>query len=264
MRMPWRIIFSSLGLLLIGMIGLAAVSYFSYPDSLPRSAQRRAIGNAVTAEDRQIDELGAPDRIRSEADAAAYVEALVKRWDPRETNPHLTEFEERLAQAEYAAVSDPKKLISESQVAKTFNRLMDEWEMPLWTRVSVPELHAFRIQYASLIYPRSVAQLADGFIAPGCRPTEALLLLHLLNSNGGLPPQIRDQVRETRFPWSLLKRARPTSELPVESGLHPEPLTPESRQRHKYITCRRAYFASHAEITFEAEVSEIFSQLGIH
>src|SRR3989454_107556 len=268
MRTPWRLVGLSLGFLLIASVICAVVLpyliHLIYPDSLPRTALAQAIGYAVIPEDRQVDELGTSGHIRTEADARAYVKALVERWDPNERSPHLTEFEERLAQAEYLAVRDSKKLIPESQVAKTFNRLMDEWEMPSWTRVSVPELHAFRIQYASLIYPRSVAQLADGFIAPGCRPTEALLLLHLLNSNGGLPPQIRDQVRETRFPWSLLKRARPTSELPVESGLHPEPLTPESRQRHKYITCRRAYFASHAEITFEAEVSEIFSQLGIH
>ena len=277
MRTHWRI-FPFLGLFLVGMICLAAVPYFHhlvYPDSLPRSAVRRAIGYAAISEDRQavipldrqIDELGVPDHIRTEADARAYVEALVKRWWGNETNPSLAEFEERLTQAEYAAVRDPKKLIPESQVAKTFNRLMDEWGMPLWTRISVPELHAFKISYTLTVYPRSVARLPDESIAPSCRPTEALLLLHLLDSNGGVPLQIRERVRETRFPWNLLKRlrwSRPTLEPPVEYGLHPEPLTPESRQRGEYIICQRRYFASHPEITFDREVSEIFSELGIH
>jgi hypothetical protein len=284
MRIRWRIICPSLGLLLIGMIGMAAVPYWNhywnhlmYPDALSRDdmtralthTPRQAIGYAVFPVDRQNDELGAPDHIRTEADARAYIEALVKRWGPDETKySHLTELKGRLAQAEYSAVRDPERLISESQVAKTFNRLMDEWEMPGWTRISVPELHAFRIQYASVIYPRSVARLPDGSIAPGCRPTEALLLFDFLNFNGGVPPRIREQVRESRFPWSLLKRlkwSRPTPEPPVEyGGPHPEPLTPESRQRGKYWTCRSRYFASHPEITFEGEVSDLFSQLGIH
>jgi len=269
MRIRWRIILFCLGLLLIGIIGLAAVPYLNhlvYPDSLSKSAVRDAIGYAVIPQDRRIDELGAPEQIHTETDAKSYVEALIERWDPNETNPHLAEFEDRLAQAEYAAVRNPEKLILESQVANTFNRIMDDWGMPSWTRVSVPELHAFRITYASRVYPRSVARLPDESIAPSCRPTEALLLLHILDFTGGIPPNIRERVRETRFPWNLLKRlkwSRPV-QPPVEYGLHPEPQTPESRQRGEYAICRRAHFASHPATSFESEVSTIFSQLGIH
>src|SRR6267378_380401 len=270
MRTPWRLVGLSLGfLLIVGVICAVALRYLIhliYPDSLPRTALTEAIGYAVP-EDRQVDELGAPDHIRTEADARAYVEALVKRWDPRETNPHLAEFEERLAQAEYVDVRDPKKLIPESKVAKTFNQLMDEWEMPSWTRVPMAELHAFRTTYASAVYPRSVARLADRSIAPGCRPTEALFLLHILDFTGGIPPNIREQVRESRFPWSLLKRlrwSRPV-ERPIEYGLHPEYTpTPETLQSHKYLRLRNEYLASHTAFTFESEVSDIFSQLGIH
>jgi hypothetical protein len=222
-----------LGLLLLGIIVVVAVPYLNhflvYPDSLSRSEATVAAqvgGYAAIPEDRQIDELGAPERIRTEADARVYVEALVKRWDPNETNPHLDEFEERLAQAEYAAVRDPNKLIPESQVAKTFNRLMDEWEMPAWTRVSVPELHALRLTYVLSVYPRSVARLPDKSIAPSCRPTEALFLLHMLDFRG---------------------------------GAH----TRESPQRNEYIGLRHKYFASHPAIV-ESEVNDIFSQLGIH
>jgi hypothetical protein len=256
MRIRWRIVFSSLALLLVGFVVVVVVPYFNhavYPDSLSRSALMGAVGYAVIPEDRQIDELGAPGHIRAEADARAYVEALVKRWDPNETNPHLDEFEERLAQAEYAAVRDPNKLIPESQVAKTFNRLMDEWEMPAWTRVAMPELHAFRISYVLTVYPRSVVRLPDKSIAPSCRPTEALFLLHMLDSRGGIPPEIREEVRASRFPWSILKRV----------SLHPANTpTPQNLQRDEYIGLRRKYFANHPT-SFESEVSDIFSQLGI-
>jgi len=271
MRTPWRLVGLSLGFLLIASVICAVVLpyliHLIYPDSLPRTALAQAIGYAVIPEDRQVDELGTSGHIRTEADARAYVKALVERWDPRETSPHLAEFEERLAQAEYLAVRDSKKLIPESQVAKTFNRLMDEWEMPSWTRVSMPELNAFRTAYASTVYPRSVARLADGSIAPGCRPTEALFLVHILDFTGGIPPNIREQVRESRFPWNLLKRlrwSRPV-ERPDEYGLHPAyTQTPETLQRHKYLRLRNEYLASHPTITFESQVSDIFSQLRIH
>lgn len=266
MRTFWRVIFAFLGLFLVGMIGVAAVPYLHhlvYPDSLPRSALKRSIGYAATPDLRQIDELGDPAHIQTKADARAYIEALVKRWGAHETNyPDLTD---RLARAEYAAVRNPERLIPESQVAKTFNRLMDEWGMPLWTRISVPELHAFRINYALTVYPRSVARLPDESIAPSCRPTEALFLLHMLDFTEGIPPDIREEVRESNFPWSILKRlkwSRP--ERPIEPGLHPAyTSTPENLHRNEYIGLRRKYFATHPAISFETEVADIFSQFGI-
>lgn len=263
MRTLWRILLPFLGLLLVGVIAVAAVPYFHhlvYPDSLPRSASKGSIGYAATPDLRQIDELGDPGHIQTEADARAYIETLVKRWGPKETNyPDLID---RLARAEYAAVRNPARLIPESQVAKAFNLLMDKWEMPSWTRISVPELHAFRISYALTVYPRSVARLPDQSIAPSCRPSEALFLLHMLDFREGIPPNIREEVRESNFPWSILKRlkwSRP--EQPIEPGLHPAytPTAEDSRQRVEYTTCRRKYFATHPE----SELKDIFSQFGI-
>src|SRR5260370_33814343 len=108
--------------------------------------------------------------------------------------------------------------------------------------------------------------LAEGCIADGCGPVQALFLVHFVDLRGGVPAEIQEKVREARFPWRLLKRlrwSRPAME-PVEYGLHPAPLNPDSRQRHEYITCRHAYFASHPATSFESEVGDILSQLGIH
>src|SRR6266853_3591275 len=255
MRHPWRIIFPFLGLFLVGVIGVAAVPYLHhlvYPDSLPRSALKGSIGYAATPDLRQIDELGDPSHIQTEADARAYIEALVKRWGPRETTyPDLTD---RLARAEYAAARNPERLIPESQIAETFNRLMDEWEMPSWTRISVPELHAFRIRYALTVYPRSVARLPDESIAPSCRPTEALFLLHMLDSNEGIASYIRDSVRESHFPWNVLKRLKlwhPAAIPILQPGLHPAPPSPDASKVLEYETLRRRYFASHPDATFD-------------
>jgi len=222
MQIRWRIAVPLLGVLLLGIIVLVAVPYLNYL-VYPGSRFTVKDASAIIREDRQVDELGS--HIRTEADAKAYVEALMKRWAPRETIP--TEYEERLARAEYAAVHNPEKLIPESQVANAFTRLMDKWGMPAWTHVSVPELHALRVSYASTVYPKSVPRLPDETIAPSCRPTEALFLLHMLDARKGLP-QGQD-----------------------------------NRQRNEYINLRRKYFASHPELTFDKEVSDIFSELGI-
>jgi len=278
MRTTWRVVGLSLGfLLIVGVICAVALPYLNhlmYPDALSRDdltralthGPRQAIGYAVFPVDRQIDELGAPDHIRAEADARAYVDAFVKRWDPKETNAHLSEFEERLARAEYAAVRNPEKRIPESQIAKTFNGLMDEWQMPGWAHISVAELHAFRIPYALAVYPRSVARLPDESIAPSCRPTEALFLLHMLDSNEGIASYIRDYVRESHFPWNVLKRLKlwhPTAIPIVQPGLHLAPPSPDGSKRLEYETLRRRYFASHPDATFDRTMNELFAQLGI-
>jgi hypothetical protein len=120
------------------------------------------------------------------------------------------------------------------------------------------------LPYAIIIYPNSVARLPDQSIAPGCRPTEALFLLYLLNSKGGIPPELREQVRDSHFPWSLLKRirsARPAPK-PIEPGLHPARQTPELRQEVAYMTFQRKYSASHP-VSFENVVNDVFAQLGI-
>ena len=280
MRIRWRIILLCLGLLLVGIIGVAvAVPYLhhlKHPAGLSQDDLTRALTHAppktpsaYLEPDRRLDELGRSDHIRTEADAKAYVGAFWERWDPKETNPHLAEFEERLARAEYAAVRNPHKLIPESRVVKTFNKLMDEWQMPSWTRISVPELHVFRFNPATALYPQSVARLPDQSIAPSCRPTEAVLLIFLLGYGGGnvaTLPEIREQlrIRNSHFPWSFLRQVKELFSTPDIPSVAFPPSTPPERERREaqYMACRDKYFASHP-ISFDAVVNEVFAQLGI-
>jgi hypothetical protein len=285
MRTYWRVtlVVGPLLIILAFLAALPRLHRLVYSEALPPSAVERTmermrptfdahgpqqttqqssdIGYALIPVDRQIDDLGVPERIRTEADALAYVEILVKRWGPSPKElPDLAEFEQRLARAEYAAVRNPEKRIPESQVAKVFNQLMDEWQMPRWTRISVSELHVFRWHYATAIYPRSVLRLPDESIAPNCRPTEALLLLHFLTTEGSVPPAMRKIARDSTFPWTFLKYLEPSSwrnppENPPESGLGPKYM--------EFSNCRDKYFASHPAVTFENLVNHSFAQLGI-
>lgn len=263
---------SLVGLLLISVVAVPYLHHLKYPAGLSQDDLTRALTHAPAEipfayleMDRRIDELGSPDRIRTEANAKAYVEALWKRWgySPNETYPHLAVFEEQLAHAEYAVVRDPSKLIPESKVVKTFNKLMDEWQTPSWTRISVSELHAFRFTPATTIYPRSVARLPDQTIAPSCRPTEALILLYLLDYDAAMLPEIREQVRNSRFPWSFLKQTRELVSKPSVSAEFP-PRTPPEREKREaqYMSYRDKYFASHP-FSLDAAADEIFAQLGI-
>ena len=167
MRFP-RFVPVVLGFLLIG-VSVSYLHHFIYPDALSKNDLTRAqlprvelrleakrIGVvARNPLDQRIDELAA--HVQTEGDAKAYVEVLVKRWGPEEA-PHLPEFEERLARAEYLGVHNPEKPTPESQVAQVFNRIRDERQMPGWTRISAPELHEFRFADATIIYPKSVAE----------------------------------------------------------------------------------------------------------
>lgn len=272
MLIRWRVVGLSLISVLIVLL-VAAVFIIPYlhglffiTADLPPSELAR-IGHpvhAVLREDQQIDQFGA--RIQTEANAKAYVGALVKRWLP-EANPQLAEFEDRLARAEYAAVRDPNKLIPEVRIADTFNKLLDEWGLSSWPRVTIPELHALRLLYAPTNYPDSVARLPNESIAPRCRPTEALFLLYALDSNGGTPPEIRKQVRDSRFPWSLLQQTKEllsrTYYRPITAGLYPRPWTAEGAIQYAYYrNFRDKYFATHP-LNFAATANEIFAHLGI-
>lgn len=224
---------------------------------------------------RKTDALGAAENIRTEADAEAYVEALVERWGKHPTQDipgfeftgNWTGFKDGLAQAEFAAVRDPQKLILEAKVAETFNHFMDEWQMPAWTHASVEELHAMRVNYSYSIYPKSVVRLSDKSVwsvAPGCRPTEALLLLNVLNSDAGVPCECRKELRERHFPWIFLKRLE--WPLPPDSAYLWRTGLPGSNVLSwmRYRMCQESYLRAHPEAAnFQAVAKKTFSQLGI-
>ena len=250
---------------------LPYVNRLVYPTLPPLSKEIEIPANpSVLPDYRDSDNLGAADRIRSEPDARAYVEALVKVWGPHGNElPGLPQFEDRLARAEYAAVRDPQKRIPEFLVAKTFNELVNLWGALKSSRVTVEELHAFRIIASSFHYSRSVARLADGSVGPDCRPTEALVLLNLLDSGGGIQPWLRERVRNRHWPWKFLMRyewRRPRK--PTKPGLRPlngsDPAFEQGlQQRVKFDLARRWYLTNHPAFSFVSLVSDLFGQLGI-
>ena len=175
--------------IVVGAVAVFLLPYLhhrAYPDTLvPRN--RTETRGYASLEDARIDDLGSADRIRSEADALAYIQAL----RPQMLTPLSNFDEDRLARAEYAAIRDPQKRIPESLVVNRFNALVDELSAPASSHVTVEELHVFRAVFFCLRYPRAAAPLPDGSLPRDFRPAEAFYLLDQLTLNGGVPRSFR-------------------------------------------------------------------------
>lgn len=212
--------------------------------------------------DRRIDELGLEDRIRSDADAEAYVGALIDKFGlDKEWFSKLSVFRLRLAHEEYLAISDSSKRVSEASVRVAFNSLMDEWNTPAWTRISsVDELHVFRIVMSLVANPGSVSRLPDGSVASTCRPVEAVYLMSMLDSQRGIPPQLREKLRNPEWLASIPKKLQ-MANIP---SIHTAPLiSGDTKRAIEYMAARSKYFASRSDQEIIKQIDKVLSALAI-
>ena len=213
--------------------------------------------------DRRIDELGAEARIQSETDAEAYVGAFLQKFKLDEVQPQVIGvWKARLARAEFDAVRHPEKRISEKAVAETFNQLMERWNVPTWTRISVEELHLLRTAISIGLYPRSMPRSSDGKISGNCRPVEALYLIYLLQSRGGVPVELRKRVSEGDWPKTMPKDSEPLAAPMVRLKVDSSP--DEMQHQGEYFAARTNYFANHRDRSFEEEVDELFRKFHVY
>jgi hypothetical protein len=174
--------------------------------------------------------------------------------------PGLIEFRSRLINSEFSAVLHSENRIPESLVGQTFNELMDEWQMPAWTRVSPSEVHAFRTTMSLALYPKSVSRLPNGNLPPDCRPVEALYLIYLLHANMGVPSGLRESVQSGRRP------AEDPRTLPAQGGIglhQPKKSSAEIQRLREYSAALSAYFAAHPDFKPQDEIAWFFVRLGI-
>src|SRR6266478_9556491 len=210
--------------------------------------------------DKNIDRLGEPSHMTSEADAEAYVNALLEKFRLDESVMlEMGEFKRRLVRAEFSSVQDPEKRIAEGKVADVFNGLMDEWQTPDWTRVSPAELHAFRVTMSLGLYPKSVTRLPDGSVSAFCRPVEALYLIYLLHANMGVSAELHDAIKAGR--WT----ERDQHILPAQGSvrLGTANIAVDARRLHEYRAALNTYLAAHPNHQFQTLVDKLFARLGI-
>lgn len=246
-----------------GIRGLAVLAVFAVAPIKPVSPGIQVMRQfPFSSTDRRIDELGEEARIQSEHDAEAYIGAFLEKFKLDEVEPRVVGvWKTRLARAELDALRHPEKRIPEEAVAETFNQLMDRWRAPASTRISVEELHVLRTAISVGLYPRSMPRSSDGKISPNCRPAEALYLIYLLQSRGGVPMELRNRVNAGDWPKAMPEDceplAAPTVRLKVDSN--PD----EMHRLREYFAARTNYFTNHPDRDFEKEVYELLGKFHI-
>jgi len=225
---------------------------------LPAWRSSQLLESHLSPVDRKIDELGAETRIRSHKDAEAYIEALVKRFGLDEARlPDLDELKSRLARAEYAAVHEPSRRISEARVANVFDKWMGEMSAPKWARTSVSQVRDLRLGVAKILLPHVIRRSPQGDIPDTVRPAEAIYLLWLLEFQFRSPHTTEGAALN---PNTAGMPDRTESLRPF----HASRPTGETLQRqHSYETARENYFNRHSGAELQLRVTQLFDTLGI-
>src|SRR5216683_7761708 len=143
----------------------------------------------------RMNELAA--RISSEADARAFVDAVADMFADSLPPSWVTAgIRERIAHAEYEAVSDPLQQIPEHRIADVWNKYVREIGAPEEAIVTAAEIHSMRdgtFAAVQVMWSRGTNQTAwtmpsifavggDNKVAAGCRAVEAIRVIHDLDN----------------------------------------------------------------------------------
>ncbi len=252
-------------------IWFAFLLMFAFPQqSNPTPGEMRA---QAEHDRQQVIELNTlAGNIRSEADARKLVDAAADYF-AKDLPPGwiTTPIEERLAHAEYAAVSDPAQLIPEQRVADVWNEYVKEIGAPAEAVVTAEEIHWMRdARYAigQLVWnkwgvgqsvwtmPNLFPDGTDGKVAAGCRPLETLRLLsemdnlfqNVRNAREGMRKGIltSDRVKkEMEDPNPPKFKARLTASR-IDNPIHP---------------AERRYIQEHGMVNYDLLLLKLFNEL---
>lgn len=154
----------------------------------------------------QLNQLASS--IHTPADARRFVDFLAHLFS-EETPSSWTSnsLRNRIAQAEFAAVSNPPKAIPESRLAEAWNTYVDTISAAQNQKVVPPELHNLRDAFLATaraawnrgytnfwLTPSIYATLPDGRLAPDCRAVESIRVLWDLANNPNNIQAARDRV----------------------------------------------------------------------
>lgn len=152
----------------------------------------------------RMNELAA--HISSEADARVFVDVVADMFADSLPPPWATRgIRERIAHAEYEAVSEPLRLIPEQRIVDVWNKYVREIGASEEAVVTAAEIHSMRdaaFAVGQVMWTRGTNQSAwtmpnyfavgeDGKVAEGCRAVEALRVIYDLD-------RIFDNLRSAR------------------------------------------------------------------
>jgi hypothetical protein len=206
----------------------------------------------------RINELAG--QIHSEADASAFVSEIAAVFAKELPAAWASSgIRRRVAHAEYEAVRNPARLISEQRIVDVWNQYVREIGAPDEAVVSTAEVHNMRdAEYtvARLLWtrgsqtiwtmPNAYALQPDGTVADGCRPIEAVRVIHDLDDLFQNLRGARDRLRTgIVISEEVMKSAggpspHPQSTARLEAHADTNPIRP-AEQRYLQEHGREAY-----------------------
>jgi hypothetical protein len=261
----------------LAVVFLFAVAQQSVPQqSDPALQQRLADAQQAREETRQaaihVNDLAG--RIHSEADARAFVDAVADRFTGSQLQSWVTRsIRHRVAHAEYEAVSDPSRLISEQRVADIWNEYVRELDAPGETLVTVAELHNLRdaaytmnkFMWKKERFPQSLWTMpdvyavdAEGKVAIGCRAVEALKLLHDMSFSFQSVLSARDRVQKGTLVSDLIKQ-RDKNSTPRPQAVRGE--LKAIRDANPVRIAEYHYVQAHGQADYQRLLERLFAEL---
>jgi hypothetical protein len=184
-----------------------------------------------------INELAG--RIHSEEDARTFVDAVAEYWSGHRHLSGMTgSVRDRVAHAEYEAVSHSSHLIPEQRVVDVWNEYVREIDAPEEALVTVAEVHNMRdamYTMSNMTWGREFGQSlwtmpnlyaldGEGKVFDGCRPLEAVKVLYQMYLQFENVRRARERVSKGILVSDSARLrpegARPQAVLTIRPGLH--------------------------------------------
>jgi len=192
---------------------LAAVPHQSSSTESQTSVQQRAHAEYERHKQAAIRINDLAERIHSEAEASAFVSEIAAVFAKELPAAWASiGIRQRVAHAEYKAISNPTKLISEQRIVDVWNQYVKEIAAPEEAIISTAEIHNMRdaeFTVARLMWargnqtvwtmPNVYALQPDGKVADACRAVETVRVMYDLNDFRNLRGA-RDRVRRGIVP----------------------------------------------------------------
>lgn len=240
------------------------------PNQLPPELRARIERNRQTAI--EINDLAA--RIHSEADAKTLVDKIADVFADSLPPSWITSgIRQRLAHAEYEAVSDSSRLTPEQRIADVWNEYIREIGAPDEALVTVAELHNLRdadfagakllwshgqnIWAVSTIY----AVDPDGKVADGARAIETLRVLYDLDMLFDNLRGARERLRKGVLASEQLKQRQENAPPQQKASLRVEGHLEVRVFNNPVRLAEQRYVQQHGPLVLDGVLEKLFDEL---
>ncbi len=236
-----------------------------------QSSAEQSSDNAEEYRKQAIELNSMAGAIRSEADARKLIDTLAEIFAKRLPPPWATTaIRERLAHAEYQAVSDSPQLIPEERVTSVWNDYVRAVGAPEETLVTATEIHWLRDAHFSLgqrawarggyetfwNIPNIYAVGSDGKLAGGCRALEVLRIIWDLDNAFVNVRSAREGIRKgilvsARVRQQMEKPDTANTRFEARAGIRIDPVGPAERR----------YIQEHGLANYYLLLDKLFNEL---